>query len=73
MNNCCICFDDIQEKDSYVLSCNHEFHDTCIMKWFESGDNFTCPLCRQSIKDNGDIHKIFSSAGDIKCFIVMNS
>ena len=34
---------DIGEKVK-TLPCDHDFHDGCILPWFET--NSTCPLCR---------------------------
>ena len=39
---CTICKDEI--KEGIKLECNHVFHKTCIIEWFNI--NQTCPLCR---------------------------
>ena len=47
--NCAICLEplkkDVPEEYKSVLSCNHEFHPTCLLKWFEKST--TCPTCRK--------------------------
>lgn len=45
---CAICFEKIKEVDvneQAVLSCGHEFHPACILKWFTR--NVSCPTCRK--------------------------
>ena len=46
-NECAICTESL-ESSQYIrrLSCNHEFHCTCIRKSFLLGNNAKCPLCR---------------------------
>ena len=42
--NCLICL----EKISYgacLLDCGHNYHSTCILKWFEK--EMKCPLCKE--------------------------
>lgn len=46
---CAICLEEIKEVDvnqQAVLSCGHEFHPACILKWFTR--NVSCPTCRKS-------------------------
>jgi hypothetical protein len=60
---CTVCytrFDEVQE-DTHILSeCGHKFHTSCIINWFRSDSNATCPLCRDDnytrvgITDNYD-------------------
>lgn len=52
---CPICREKVQ-GNVYLrkLKCNHEFHKKCIDKWLftqfkQCKDEYTCPLCRQSI------------------------
>lgn len=49
---CSICYeilDKTEEKQFWILECNHKFHTFCIMKWFRN-DNSSCPLCNDSIQ-----------------------
>ncbi|EQC33463.1 hypothetical protein SDRG_08974 [Saprolegnia diclina VS20] len=44
---CAICLEDHRDgaKDSvFQLPCGHEFHQECILEWFET--QHTCPMCR---------------------------
>lgn len=56
---CTICLADYQEKD--VLRtfpyCGHSFHATCIDIWLKQ--NFTCPICRISLRDSSDRKRAF--------------
>ncbi len=44
---CCICFKKFN-NDNYQMPCEHNFHQSCILDWFDKKRN--CPLCRQSFK-----------------------
>ena len=48
--DCSICLDSLENKDTYVLSCGHEFHTKCYQKCVYN-NNFNmfikCPLCRE--------------------------
>ena len=51
MNNetkkeCNVCFEEIEDTDAAVLSCDHSFCDTCLKTW-EKG---TCPTCRNRFR-----------------------
>lgn len=48
--SCSICWEEFKDSDTLtkVSGCNHTFHDTCLMKWYEKSD--TCPMCRVKIK-----------------------
>lgn len=41
---CSICYG-FMNKIKKLRRCGHEFHQTCIEKWFEKSN--TCPLCRE--------------------------
>ena len=47
-NMCLICRDETNTK----ISCNHDFHEECINKWFEycNESNRKCPYCRKEIE-----------------------
>ena len=46
--SCSICLedigDDVPQEYRTILSCDHEFHPACILKWFEH--KTSCPTCR---------------------------
>ena len=48
--DCSICLDKLENKDTYILSCGHEFHTRCYQKCVYN-NNFNmfikCPLCRE--------------------------
>jgi hypothetical protein len=46
-NECAICLDEVNMNDIYILSCNHVYHEQCILKWFETSKKTQCPLCLQ--------------------------
>lgn len=35
-------------NDNYQMPCKHNFHQSCILDWFDKKKN--CPLCRQPFK-----------------------
>ena len=45
---CCICMDNFK-KDSLVikLPCSHQYHSSCIKKWFQDSSNKCC-ICKKS-------------------------
>ena len=53
---CSICLEE-DDKEQYILECNHSFHIHCLNKWIYSSkkkktDNIyhsTCPICRSNI------------------------
>lgn len=52
-NECPICFDNINNSDSIVLECNHQFHNNCLKNLIihncknEYNNIFNCPICRK--------------------------
>ncbi len=47
MENCCsICLNVMEEEGRLELDCHHTFHQACILQWFRSPNNSSCPLCR---------------------------
>lgn len=50
-HSCMICLTQLQAKDEVrLLSCNHLFHDTCIVPWVLY-NNGNCPLCKKTFRD----------------------
>lgn len=47
---CCVCLSRLREG-IHVLPCRHEFHKTCIERWF-IGRIRTCPICRLRMEDD---------------------
>jgi DNA repair protein RAD5 len=45
---CSVCLNDMNGTDSYKLSCNHTFHNSCLLNL----KHLTCPLCRANISKN---------------------
>jgi len=41
---CKICLDSLQEKDTKILECGHIFCRKCIKAWYQRST--TCPTCR---------------------------
>jgi len=49
-DGCSICGKEQLKIDELkVLQCNHVWHRECINKWFINRDNYSCPLCRNTI------------------------
>jgi hypothetical protein len=51
LDKCCICFDNFKENEKIVkLSCNHYFHQICLLNWIFIRRN--CPICRSNFLNN---------------------
>ena len=48
-NECCICFNKINETNVRILECNHSFHNKCLNTWENKYKRNDCPLCRTKI------------------------
>lgn len=46
---CSICLCEITYDTCYQLTCNHQFHDTCLKSWISNENHRSCPLCRKDI------------------------
>jgi hypothetical protein len=48
---CSICLEQYEVRDVLLtLTCQHEFHVTCIQEWFDQDSETPCPLCRHPIR-----------------------
>lgn len=47
LDDCSICFDPLEPKDSVFIPCRHQFHIECCYRWVLEKDN--CPLCREQL------------------------
>jgi len=44
---CCICMETFTKKNiRRELKCGHNFHKSCIDKWFLKSETLRCPICR---------------------------
>ena len=48
-NECCICFEYIQHKNSCVTECGHKFCLKCLMNTMYHQDSWCCPYCRTTL------------------------
>lgn len=53
-STCCICLDQVYQSR---LQCGHMVHKTCFIRvgvhqWFDSDNEYLCPLCRTAITDD---------------------
>tara|TARA_B100001758_G_C18268430_1_gene534978 strand:+ start:357 stop:671 length:315 start_codon:yes stop_codon:yes gene_type:complete len=49
-DECPICLEpiDFENLDNvYILNCNHIYHNSCILQWFNRSKHNHCPLCLQ--------------------------
>ena len=49
---CAICHEDLEDTDNIpVLSCNHKFHDKCLVEVcnYKNNVDVSCPICRSDI------------------------
>lgn len=60
---CCICLEEMTEKETIKLDCGHSFHLDCIQQLKEKGVQQLCPLCRANLPDSPE--KMFSEACQI--------
>lgn len=60
MNNCVICFNEINKNDCCITNCNHIYCNGCILNWFKQGKT-SCPVCRADVENfvnNGSLNHI---------------
>ncbi|NXV40660.1 RN175 protein, partial [Uria aalge] len=89
---CTVCgqniFVDINEEgiieNTYQLSCNHVFHESCIHGWCIAGKNQTCPNCAETVDlkrmlsnpyilslTSGNSHVLYGQLLDWVCCLVV--
>uniref|UniRef100_A0A672RK30 E3 ubiquitin-protein ligase TRAIP-like n=1 Tax=Sinocyclocheilus grahami TaxID=75366 RepID=A0A672RK30_SINGR len=57
---CTICSDLFDNsKDVAAIHCGHTFHYVCLLQWFQSAPNKTCPQCRKQVSTRHIINKLF--------------
>ncbi|NP_991170.1 E3 ubiquitin-protein ligase TRAIP [Danio rerio] len=57
---CTICSDFFDNsKDVAAIHCGHTFHYSCLLQWFQSAPNKTCPQCRKQVSTRHIINKLF--------------
>ena len=47
---CSICYEKLNNNNSFMLECSHKYHTNCIVNWFRIG-NKNCPLCNSNKLD----------------------
>lgn len=67
-NKCSICYNDFQEIDKVITSCNHSFHFSCIIKNFKynSSSGYKCPLCRKDFLPDSNSSNTYSSVTEAR-------
>ncbi|XP_030634477.1 E3 ubiquitin-protein ligase TRAIP [Chanos chanos] len=57
---CTICSDFFDNsRDVAAIHCGHTFHYACLLQWFQSAPNKTCPQCRKQVSTRHIISKLF--------------
>lgn len=49
-HTCAVCLEEIKRPQCKKLKCKHNFHNKCIIKWFET--SIECPQCRMEQDDD---------------------
>jgi len=70
--NCPICLEKL--TSSIELTCKHQFHHTCITKWYYGSlpNNKCCPLCRTNILEHAINNHIIKSSRNILSYKILN-
>ena len=56
---CSICLENFNDNNQYYnLDCNHTFHTKCIIDWFRTNDQKSCPICRNKPKNKFKTEKL---------------
>jgi hypothetical protein len=45
---CIICYDVLNPTNNITTICGHEFHQACLLDFYQSKGNRECPVCRQT-------------------------
>lgn len=61
-SNCTICKESLRLGDTFVTSCNHNFHLNCLQKWMDNIS--TCPICRKPCSIDLFLNSNIQSATD---------
>lgn len=48
---CCICFESLENSTVLTLKCKHKLHSRCGLDWFLTEKKDSCPLCRAELDD----------------------
>ncbi|XP_023659912.1 E3 ubiquitin-protein ligase TRAIP isoform X2 [Paramormyrops kingsleyae] len=57
---CTICSDFFDNsRDVAAIHCGHTFHYECLLQWFQTAPNRTCPQCRKQVSTRHIISKLF--------------
>ncbi|XP_074861179.1 E3 ubiquitin-protein ligase TRAIP isoform X2 [Carettochelys insculpta] len=61
--HCTICSDFFDShRDVAAIHCGHVFHQQCLIQWFDTAPNRTCPQCRIQVSKRHIISKLFFDA-----------
>uniref|UniRef100_A0AAY5KYI1 RING-type domain-containing protein n=1 Tax=Esox lucius TaxID=8010 RepID=A0AAY5KYI1_ESOLU len=61
---CTICSDFFDHsRDVSAIHCGHTFHYDCLLQWFQTAPNKTCPQCRKQVSTRHIINKLFFDIG----------
>ncbi|XP_076124892.1 E3 ubiquitin-protein ligase TRAIP [Alosa pseudoharengus] len=61
---CTICSDFFDHtRDVAAIHCGHTFHYDCLLQWFQTAPNKTCPQCRKQVSTKHIINKLFFDIG----------
>ncbi|XP_035216296.1 E3 ubiquitin-protein ligase RNF126-like [Stegodyphus dumicola] len=67
---CTVCMEDFKYQEPVRrLSCDHHFHNDCIIPWLEL--HGTCPICRKLLNDSSSQENIFSSSTNLPDVITL--
>ncbi|XP_048878520.1 E3 ubiquitin-protein ligase TRAIP [Brienomyrus brachyistius] len=62
---CTICSDFFDNsRDVAAIHCGHTFHYECLLQWFQTAPNRTCPQCRKQVSTRHIISKLFFDVGE---------
>uniref|UniRef100_A0AAY4A3A1 RING-type domain-containing protein n=1 Tax=Denticeps clupeoides TaxID=299321 RepID=A0AAY4A3A1_9TELE len=61
---CTICSDSFDHsRDVAFIHCGHTFHYECLLQWFQTAPNKTCPQCRKQVSTRHIINRFFFDIG----------